>query len=331
MEQRLKGLSVEEAQARVVSGVVRRTRKTTSSAAKTSTPAPPPILPPKKETVEIVDILDEDSDEEESSLIRKRKGTASTAGKEKSPPAKKAKHDQPQSAFALVGQQVEGSSVQVQECLQFCYVNHLSHVVSFNNLLNLCLKIKQPEKVPQLISEMKKKQVPLNVHTYSFWIQSYQLVGDLAGVERVFHEAQEDSFVKDDWVIHSNVASVFIEFGQFEKALLHLEKLKNVLNNSDNPSRNAFQHLISLYAGAGKLDSVIQTWNTLKSKFKVHYKQSYLSLLQALSRLDDIKGLENYFREWESTCKKYDDRVPAVVIGAYLKQEMYYARHMSNS
>ncbi|XP_074267793.1 pentatricopeptide repeat-containing protein At4g01990, mitochondrial-like [Silene latifolia] len=197
-----------------------------------------------------------------------------------------------------------------------------SNVLAFNHLLDLYVKIKQPEKVPQLISEMKKKQVPLNGHTYSFWIQSYRLVGDLEGVERVFQEAQEDSLVKDDWVIHSNVASVFIEFGQFEKALSHLEKLKIFLNNSDNPSRNAFQHLISLYAGAGSLDSVIETWNTIKSKFKVDNKQSYASLLEALSRLDDIKGLENYFREWESTCKNYDERVPAVVIGAYLRHDM---------
>ncbi|XP_074267705.1 pentatricopeptide repeat-containing protein At1g02370, mitochondrial-like isoform X2 [Silene latifolia] len=195
-----------------------------------------------------------------------------------------------------------------------------SNVLAYNNLLNLCLKIKHPEMVPQLISEMKQNHLPLNSHAYSFWIQSYRLLGDVAGVERVFHEAQEDILVKDDWVIHSNVVSVFIEFGQFEKALSHLEKLEN---DSDNLSRNSFQHLISLYAGAGKLDSVIRTWNKLKSKFKVEHKQSYLSLLQALSRLDDIKGLENYFHEWESICKKhYDDRVPAVVIGAYLRHDM---------
>ncbi|XP_074275813.1 uncharacterized protein LOC141599636 [Silene latifolia] len=106
MEQRLKGLSVEEAQARVVSGVVRRTRKTPL------TPAPSPIPPPKK--VEIVDIPSEgDSDGEGSPLIRKRKKTAPTAGEELPPPVKKAKHDQPQSALGLVGQQVGGSSAQV--------------------------------------------------------------------------------------------------------------------------------------------------------------------------------------------------------------------------
>ncbi|XP_074321413.1 uncharacterized protein LOC141657920 [Silene latifolia] len=112
MEQRLKVLSKEEAQARVVSGVVRRTRKTKLSAATVSTSVPTPIPSPKK--VEIVDIPDEgDSDAEGSPLIRKRKGTASTAGKEVPPPVKKAKHDQPQSAIAHVGQQAVGSSAQV--------------------------------------------------------------------------------------------------------------------------------------------------------------------------------------------------------------------------
>ncbi|XP_074319931.1 pentatricopeptide repeat-containing protein At1g02370, mitochondrial-like [Silene latifolia] len=197
-----------------------------------------------------------------------------------------------------------------------------SHVVVFNNILNLYVKTKQLEKVPELISEMKNKHVALDGHTYSYWIQSYRLLGDLEGVERVFHEAQKDILVKDNWVIYCNVASVFIEFGQFEKASSHLEKLENILDSSDNPSRSAFEHLISLYAGVGKLDSVIQTWNKLKSKHKVDNKRSYVSLLQALSRLDDIKGLENYFREWESTCENYDDFVPAVLISAYLRHGM---------
>ncbi|KAH9626866.1 hypothetical protein KSS87_002266 [Heliosperma pusillum] len=213
-----------------------------------------------------------------------------------------------------------------------------SHVLAFNNLLGLYVRIKQPEKVPELISEMKKRKVPLNSHTYTYWIQSYRLRGDLEGVERVFHETQEDSLVKDDWVIHSNVASAFIEFGQFEKAISFLENLENVLNNSNNARYGAYQHLISLYASVGKLDSVIQTWNKLmsnfnvdnnqcyfpsrKPNFKVDNNQCYLSLLQALSRLDDIKGLENYFCEWESICKIYDDRLPTVVIGAYLRHDM---------
>ncbi|XP_074293897.1 uncharacterized protein LOC141621083 [Silene latifolia] len=112
MEQRLKVLSKEEAQARVVSGVVRRTRRTRPLVATGSTPASTPIPSPKK--VEIVEIPDEGgSDAEGSPLIRKRKGTASTAGKEVPSPVKKAKHDQPQSAIAHVGQQAVGSSAQV--------------------------------------------------------------------------------------------------------------------------------------------------------------------------------------------------------------------------
>ncbi|XP_074267816.1 pentatricopeptide repeat-containing protein At4g01990, mitochondrial-like [Silene latifolia] len=197
-----------------------------------------------------------------------------------------------------------------------------SHIVSFNNILNLYVKTKQPKKVPELISEMKKKHVTLDGHTYGLWIQSYRLLGDLEGVERVFQEAQEDIHLKDNWVIYCNAASVFIDFGQFEKASSYLEKLENFLDRFNNPSRKAFEHLISLYAGAGKLDSVIQAWNKLKSKYKVVYKEHYLSLLQALSKLDDIKGLENYFREWESTCTNYNDIVPAVLIGAYLRHDM---------
>ncbi|KAK9747607.1 hypothetical protein RND81_02G002900 [Saponaria officinalis] len=200
-----------------------------------------------------------------------------------------------------------------------------SHVLAFNSLLNLFVKVGQPEKVSELIADMKHRNLPLNGHTYSFWIQSYRLLGDVEGAERVFHEAQEQTVVMDDWVIYSNIASVFIEYGQSEKAIAHLEKLENVMDNSDKPNRASYHHLISLYANAGKLESVLRTWSKLKSKFKVINTQSYLSLLQALSKLDDIERLEQYFREWESNCKQskhYDDRLPAILIGAYLRHDM---------
>ncbi|KAL9239763.1 hypothetical protein vseg_014055 [Gypsophila vaccaria] len=197
-----------------------------------------------------------------------------------------------------------------------------SHVLAFNSLLNLYVKVGQPEKVTELIADMKHRNVPLNSHAYSFWIQSYRLLGDLEGVERVFHEAEEQTLVKGDWVIYSNVASVFIEFGQSEKAIAHLEKLENVLDSSEYPNRIAYHHLMSLYANTGKLESVLRVWSKLKSKFKIINTQSYLSLLQALSKLDDIDGLEKYFQEWEPTCKHYDDRLPAILISAYLKHDM---------
>ncbi|XP_074321260.1 uncharacterized protein LOC141657810 [Silene latifolia] len=104
MDQQLKGLNAEAAQAKVASNMPRRTRKTKSSAATASTSIPPPIPSVQKETVVIVDITNEgDSDAEGSLLVRKRKkpppaanaSAATAAGKETRPPPKKAKHDQP--------------------------------------------------------------------------------------------------------------------------------------------------------------------------------------------------------------------------------------------
>lgn len=47
------------------------------------------------------------------------------------------------------------------------------------------------------------------------------------------------------------------------------------------------------------------------------------TMLQALSKLNDIDGIKKIFTEWESTCWTYDMRLANVMISSYLKQNMY--------
>lgn len=208
-------------------------------------------------------------------------------------------------------------------------LNYVSNALVFNSLMGLYMKVGMPEKVPLLVEEMKQRNIPLTNHTYYCWIQSYRCHADLEGVERVMHEVQEQNSVKEDWQIYSNLAAVYIEAGQPEKANIALTKMEELFDNPKNADRIAYHYLISMYASTGKLDSVYLAWQKLKSKFEVTQNRSYLTMLRALSTLDDIEGLKKNLEEWELSYIHYDDRLPSIVIGAYLKHDMLEeAKHL---
>lgn len=50
---------------------------------------------------------------------------------------------------------------------------------------------------------------------------------------------------------------------------------------------------------------------------------SYLVMLQALSKLDDLNGLATLYREWQSGYIFHDTRLPISVIDAYLRHDRY--------
>ncbi|KAL2934906.1 hypothetical protein RDABS01_018025 [Bienertia sinuspersici] len=194
--------------------------------------------------------------------------------------------------------------------------------MAYGNLMYLYMKVNQPEKVPALVEEMKRRNIRLSSLCYQIWVQSYASLNNLEGLERVMNEVHEQKSVKDDWNVYSTFASAYISAGKYEKADPSLKKIEQILDNSINPDSVAFCYLIGFYANVGDLESVCQTWDKLKSKFKVCNNRSYLTVLQALSKLGNIEGLRKCFDEWNSLYRSYDVRLPTVVIGAYLRYDM---------
>uniref|UniRef100_A0A803M7H0 Pentatricopeptide repeat-containing protein n=1 Tax=Chenopodium quinoa TaxID=63459 RepID=A0A803M7H0_CHEQI len=192
----------------------------------------------------------------------------------------------------------------------------------FNSLMDLYIKVGTPEKVPLLVEEMKQRKIPLTNLTYYIWIQSYRHAVDLEGLEQVMHEVQEQDSVRDDWKIYSNLAAVYIEAHQSEEANTALKRMEELFDNPRSADRKAYHYLISMYAKTGNLSSVYKAWEKLVSNFEVCQNASYLTMLRALSALDDIEGLKKLLEEWEMGCLAYDERLPAVVIGAYLRHDM---------
>ncbi|PSR94706.1 Pentatricopeptide repeat-containing protein [Actinidia chinensis var. chinensis] len=87
-------------------------------------------------------------------------------------------------------------------------------------------------------------------------------------------------------------------------------------------NRLAYHNLISLYAGTSKLGEVHRIWNPFKSGFPTTNNLSYIVMLQALAKLNDVDSLTRCFEEWESSCSSYDIRLVKVAIRAYLQNDM---------
>ncbi|KAK9090364.1 hypothetical protein Sjap_023541 [Stephania japonica] len=192
-----------------------------------------------------------------------------------------------------------------------------SSSMAYNSLMTLHTKTDQPEKIPSIIQEMKASNVMPDSYTYNVWMRARAAVNDISGVERVIDEMKRDGRVAEDWTTYSNLASIYVNAGLFdkaEKALKELEKLNAFKDLS------AFQFLITLYSRTGNLLEVYRVWRSLKLAFPKMANMSFLNMIQALVKLKDLPGAEKHFREWESWCSTYDIRVANVLIGAYAKE-----------
>lgn len=189
----------------------------------------------------------------------------------------------------------------------------------YNSLMTLYTKVGQPEKIPSIIQEMKAGSVMPDSFTYNVWMRALAAVNDISGVERVMDEMKRDGRVTGDWTTYSNLASIFVDAGLFEKAEVALKELEK-RNACKNLS--AYQFLITLYGRIGKIYEVYRVWRSLRLAFPKTANISYLNMIQVLVKLNDLPGAEKCFREWEASCSTYDIRVANVLIGTYAKLDM---------
>lgn len=187
----------------------------------------------------------------------------------------------------------------------------------YNSIMTLYTKVGQPEKIPAIIQEMKADDIMPDTFTYNVWMRALAAVNDISGVERVIEEMKRDGRVSGDWTTYSNIASIYVDAGLFEKAE---EALKELEKRNAHRDFSAFQFLITLYGRTGNLLQVYRVWRSLRVAFRMTANISYLNMIQALVKLKDIPGAEKCFKEWETTRTTYDIRIANALIGAYAKE-----------
>ncbi|XVF80688.1 hypothetical protein PTKIN_Ptkin15bG0094900 [Pterospermum kingtungense] len=195
----------------------------------------------------------------------------------------------------------------------------INNTLPFNNLMCMYVRLGEPQKVPELIAELKLRNIPPCRFTYVLWMQSYAHMNDIGGVESVMEELANDSEDKCTWTTYSNLAAIYVKAGLFEKAEACLKKLER---DKMPHQREAYHFLISLYSGTSNRAEVYRVWEALKRAFSSVTNTSYLIMVQALAKLKDLEGLKKCFEEWESSCSIYDMRMATSTIRGYLSGDM---------
>ncbi|OAY80422.1 Pentatricopeptide repeat-containing protein [Ananas comosus] len=192
--------------------------------------------------------------------------------------------------------------------------------MSYNSLMTLYTKTNQPEKVPSIIQEMKADDILPDCYTYNVWMRALAVMNDISGVERVIEEMKRDGRVTADWTTYSNLASIYVDAGMFQKAESALRELEKRNSSQD---LGAYQFLITLYGRTGNIVEVHRIWRSLKLAHRKMVNMSYLNMIQVLVNLKDLPGAEALFKEWESKLSVYDIRIANAMIKAYINEDMF--------
>ncbi|KAL6981354.1 hypothetical protein U1Q18_022983 [Sarracenia purpurea var. burkii] len=190
------------------------------------------------------------------------------------------------------------------------------HPLPFNVMMTLYMNLKEYDKVDFVASEMREKNIPLDIYTYNIWLSSCGARGSLEKMEEVLEQMKLENTVNPNWTTFSTMATMYIKLGQFEKAEDCLKKVESRITGRD---RIPYHYVISLYGSIGKKEEVYRVWNIYKSIFPHIPNLAYHSVISSLVRIGDIKGAENLYEEWLSVKSTYDPRIVNLLMGWYVR------------
>lgn len=195
-----------------------------------------------------------------------------------------------------------------------------SSALTYNDIMCLYTKIGQHEKVPHVLTEMKKNRVSPDNFSYRICINSYGARSDIEGMETVLREMESQPQIVMDWNTYAVAANFYIKANLIDKAFDVLRKSEERLDKKDGIGYN---HLISLYATLGNKSEVLRMWDLEKSACKRYINRDYITMLESLVKLGELGEAEKLLQEWESSGNSYDVRIPNTIIIGYCKNGLY--------
>ncbi|XP_057455675.1 pentatricopeptide repeat-containing protein At2g20710, mitochondrial-like [Lotus japonicus] len=188
-------------------------------------------------------------------------------------------------------------------------------VLSYNVMMKLYARTGQYEKLHDLMREMKEKELCNHV-TYTTWLNVCVTINDIDEMEKILAQMEVDPAAVD-WLTYCTAADGYTKAGQFEKSLAMLKKSEQLITGK--MSRVAYESLLTKYGTIGGKDDVYRIWDICKNLNNSTPNSSYICMLTALSRLNDIDGAERILEEWESGNSRHDLRIPNVMVSVYCK------------
>ena len=187
----------------------------------------------------------------------------------------------------------------------------------FNDMLKLYMAVGQPEKILSIIHEMKRETIPMNAVSYNIWMKaSCEIDCNVASVEKVFKEMVNDRNVVVGWSTYSTLANIYARNGLQSKAFAALKDAEDKLSTKN---RLGYFVLITLYATLADREGIKRVWESSKKVTGRATSANYMCIILCFVKVGDIKEAEKAFFEWELDCRKYDIRVPNVLLGAYVR------------
>ncbi|KAK3037942.1 hypothetical protein RJ639_031833 [Escallonia herrerae] len=189
----------------------------------------------------------------------------------------------------------------------------VSSPLPYNNIMCLYAQSSQLEKVPDVLSEMKKDGIHPNNFSYKICMNSYGERSDTNSMEKIVKELESRPHISIEWTIYSLLANCYIKAGLKEKALVALRKLEKKLHKD----ALGYNHLISLYGHLGNKDEVLRLWGVHKAVCKKQLNRDYITILGTLVKLGELDEAETVLKDWELSCHTFDFRVPNVLLIGY--------------
>ncbi|KAL9234062.1 hypothetical protein vseg_008977 [Gypsophila vaccaria] len=192
-----------------------------------------------------------------------------------------------------------------------------STTLAYNDIMCLYTNIGRYDKVPDVLADMKKNEVPADNYSYRLCINSYGARNDIKAVENCLKEAETQPHMAVDWNTYAVAANFFIKEKLAEKAFYALKKGEVRVNNKDS---SGYNFLISLYAKLGEKDEILRLWELEKNTCRKCINRDYINVLESLVKIGALEEAEKVLNEWESSDNMYDFRVPNIVILGYMNK-----------
>lgn len=193
-----------------------------------------------------------------------------------------------------------------------------SSALTYNDLMCLYTHTGQLEKIPDVLSDMKDNGIIPDNFSYRICISAYGSRSDLRSMESILEEMENQPHITMDWLTYSTVAGFYVKAGLKEKALIYLKKCEEEVSKE----ALGYNHLISLYASLGIKTEVMRLWGLQKANCKRQLNREYITMLGSLVKLGDLEESEKLLKEWESSGRFYDFRVPNVLLIGYSQKGM---------
>ncbi|KAI4342982.1 hypothetical protein MLD38_027538 [Melastoma candidum] len=190
----------------------------------------------------------------------------------------------------------------------------------FNNIMCLYTRIKQHEKVPGLLAEMRARKVLPDNYSYRICLNAYGAMSDINRMEEILTEMETQPHIAMDWTTFCAASNFYIQAGIKGKASDMLKRAEERLDKKDEIGYN---QLISLHAKLGNKEEILRLWELEKIACTRYLNKDYMNMLKALVKLGEFEGAEKVLRDWELSGNCFDHLVPRVLFRGYCDVGQY--------